>query len=174
MLSIAYKNLVGSRRAACRVVAQILEEQEREGKEAEAKICQEYKKKIQKELTDICDEIINLLRDRLLPTAKDAAAKVFYYKTEGDYNRYLCEFAEGEFLTQKKEAARVAYDKATEAAKDLSVTDPIRLGLALNASVFQYEILGDSTKACSIAQNAFQAESKDSKQRVKKKRGTQE
>ena len=42
-----------------------------------------------------------------------------------------------------------------EAAAALSPTNPIRLGLALNFSVFYYEILNECAKACDLAKKAF-------------------
>ena len=44
---------------------------------------------------------------------------------------------------------------ATDIAKNLPTTHPIRLGLALNFSVFYYEIMNDHEKACSLAKTAF-------------------
>lgn len=44
---------------------------------------------------------------------------------------------------------------------DLPVTHPIRLGLALNFSVFYYEILGAPDLACKIAREAFDDALKD-------------
>lgn len=45
-----------------------------------------------------------------------------------------------------------AYKEANQKSEDkLAPTHPIRLGLALNYSVFYYEIKQDSEKACSMA-----------------------
>merc|ERR1712066_289719 len=55
------------------------------------------------------------------------------------------------------ESARLAYEEAkTIAEKDLAVTHPIRLGLALNYSVFQYEVLQEPDEACKMARQAFE------------------
>jgi len=49
-----------------------------------------------------------------------------------------------------------AYKTATDVAqKDLPSTHPIRLGLALNFSVFYYEILNAPDQACHLAKQAF-------------------
>merc|ERR1712072_1236000 len=53
--------------------------------------------------------------------------------------------------------ARLAYTDAQNVAeKDLAVTHPIRLGLALNFSVFQYEVLSNPEEACKMARTAFE------------------
>merc|ERR1712167_460564 len=79
------------------------------------------------------------------------------HKMKGDYYRYIAEFTEGDTKKAAAESARVAYDEAmTEAAKELAVTHPIRLGLALNFSVFHYEVLGNPEEACKMARQALE------------------
>merc|ERR1711939_725017 len=104
---------------------------------------EEYRKKVEGELQKICDEIIKLLGEKLVPKASTAESKVFYHKMKGDYYRYIAEFTPGDDKAKAGENARLAYEDATNAAKDLAVTHPIRLGLALNYSVFHYEVLGN-------------------------------
>merc|ERR1712151_1427828 len=83
-------------------------------------------------------------------------AKGFYYKMKGDYNRYLSEFQTGDTRKESAGAALDAYKRASDiASSDLPPTHPIRLGLALNFSVFYYEILNSPDKACQIAKQAF-------------------
>lgn len=75
---------------------------------------------------------------------------------KGDYHRYLAEFAGGDSRKGASEAAHEAYKAASEIAQsELAPTHPIRLGLALNFSVFYYEILNSPEKACSLAKLAF-------------------
>merc|ERR1711988_408664 len=44
---------------------------------------------------------------------------------------------------------------ATDKATELAPTHPIRLGLALNYSVFLYEVQSKSQEACDLAKQAF-------------------
>jgi 14-3-3 protein epsilon len=74
---------------------------------------------------------------------------------KGDYLRYLAEFTSGEERDKASENAGTAYNEASTASQSLAPTHPIRLGLALNYSVYYYEIINDPKKACSIAKNAF-------------------
>mmetsp|Transcript_37810 Transcript_37810/g.84474 ORF Transcript_37810/g.84474 Transcript_37810/m.84474 type:complete len:125 (+) Transcript_37810:540-914(+) len=75
---------------------------------------------------------------------------------QGDYHRYLAEFQESEAKKNSAEQARIAYDSAmTVANQSLPPTHPIRLGLALNFSVFYYEILNSPDRACHLAKQAF-------------------
>merc|ERR1711930_20552 len=82
---------------------------------------------------------------------------VFYQKMKADYFRYIAEFSADDAKSKAAENARLAYEEAsTVAEKDLAVTHPIRLGLALNYSVFQYEVLSQPDEACKMARTAFE------------------
>merc|ERR1712039_952827 len=105
----------------------------------------------------ICDKILGILDENLIKTASNGESKVFYQKMKADYYRYIAEFTDGDAKAKAAENARVAYSEAqTVAEKDLVVTHPIRLGLALNFSVFQYEVLGQPDEACKMARTAFE------------------
>merc|ERR1711972_906253 len=95
----------------------------------------------------------NLLKSATL----NGESKVFYQKMKADYYRYIAEFTSGDKKSGAAESARAAYEEAkTIAEKDLAVTHPIRLGLALNYSVFQYEVLSSPDEACKMARTAFE------------------
>lgn len=58
------------------------------------------------------------------------------YFLQGDYHRYLAEFATGNDRKEAAENSLVAYKAASDIAMtELPPTHPIRLGLALNFSV---------------------------------------
>jgi len=153
LLSVAYKNVIGSRRASWRVIYSI----ESKGEENKKHIIRDYKAKIEAELVTICNDILGIITDHLIPNSeKSDEAKVFYYKMKGDYHRYLSEFQQGGERKASASAALDAYQEASNiASSDLPPTHPIRLGLALNFSVFYYEILNSPDRACHIAKQAF-------------------
>ena len=156
LLSVAYKNSVGSRRTAWRVLSSI--ETKEEAKDSKnLPLLREYKTKIEHELHGICEEIIGLLDSKLIPSSKgNVKSEVFYLKMKGDYYRYIAEFASGDKHKHAADKAFEAYSKANQAANDsLATTDPIRLGLALNFSVFYYEVRNDPKQACQLAKQAF-------------------
>merc|ERR1712046_364151 len=111
----------------------------------------------EKELQKICDTILDLLTKSLIPKCTADESKVFYQKMKADYYRYIAEFTDGDRKTTAAESARKAYSEAQSVAeKGLAVTHPIRLGLALNFSVFQYEVLQNPEEACKMARTAFE------------------
>ncbi|KAK1439640.1 hypothetical protein QVD17_05460 [Tagetes erecta] len=155
LLSVGYKNVVGSRRASWRILSSIQQKEESRGNEVNVKRIKEYRQKVETELTDICNDIMTVIDEHLIPSSSAGESTVFYYKMKGDYYRYLAEFKSGD---DKKEAADLslkAYQSASTAAEDLSPTHPIRLGLALNFSVFYYEIMNSPERACHLAKQAF-------------------
>ncbi|XP_071390912.1 14-3-3 protein zeta-like [Centroberyx affinis] len=155
LLSVAYKNVVGARRSAWRVVSSIEHKKDCMSPE----LTKAYRQKIEQELKDICNEVLELLDNHLIEKAgEDVEGTVFYLKMKGDYHRYLAEVASGDdrdkTVAQAQEAYDAAYSKASKSG-NMKPTHPIRLGLALNFSVFYYEIAGNSEKACHLAKEAF-------------------
>ncbi|KAJ6155255.1 14-3-3 protein [Penicillium chermesinum] len=140
LLSVAYKNV----------------KEESKGSEEHVNIIHEYRQKIETELEKVCQDVLDVLDESLIPKAETGESKVFYYKMKGDYHRYLAEFASGNKRKLAATAAHDAYKNATDVAQtDLTPTHPIRLGLALNFSVFYYEILNSPDRACHLAKQAF-------------------
>jgi len=155
LLSVAYKNVVGSRRASLRIISSIEQKEESRGKEDHLVKAREYHKKVEKELNEICSDILNVLDKNLISSSNLPESKVFYYKMKGDYHRYLAESTTGETRQAAAEKALEAYKAACEISQELLPTDPIRLGLALNFSVFYYEILNSPDNAIQLAKQAF-------------------
>jgi 14-3-3 protein epsilon len=157
LLSVAYKNVIGAKRSAWRIISGI--EQKEETKDAESSkvgFTRQYRVEVEKELKDVCNDVLEVLNKHLITAATSAESKVFYYKMQGDYYRYLAEFATGEDRKSVAEQSLGAYKSASEVAlSDLAPTHPIRLGLALNFSVFYYEILNSPDRACQLAKTAF-------------------
>ncbi|XP_072971627.1 14-3-3 protein 7-like [Typha angustifolia] len=161
VLSVGYKNVIGARRASWRILSSSLEHKE-EGKESDQNAkrvrvrVRVYMKRIEDEITSICNDILSVIAIHLLPSSASSESLVFFYKMKGDYYRYLAEFKAG---NERKEAAEQSlknYQAATiTAMDDLLPTHPIRLGLALNFSVFYYEIMNSTERACQLAKQAF-------------------
>jgi 14-3-3 protein epsilon len=152
LLSVAYKNVIGSRRASWRVLSSIEQKTDPE----KLGLVKDYKVKIEHELVKICADILSIIVDKLVPNSTNEEGKVFYYKMKGDYHRYLSEFQEGDVRKASSSDALSAYESAsTIAGSALAPTHPIRLGLALNFSVFYYEILNSPDRACNLAKSAF-------------------
>jgi hypothetical protein len=161
LLSVAYKNVIGARRASWRTLNADATSDENKNN---ADLLVEYRKQIEAELSSICKDVLDLLTNKGLITSKtselneeEAEAKVFYLKMAADYYRYLAECVpEDASSASTRVKATDYYKQAFELAKlQLQATHPIRLGLALNYSVCLYEIMKNKTEACELAKNAF-------------------
>jgi len=151
LLSVAYKNVVGAKRASWRTLAGGFDD-------ADEELLKKYKTIVENELEAICNEVIDLLTEHLCKNVKGNGdeTEVFYLKMCGDYYRYLSEF-KTESDEIKKNAEKY-YKEAMEVAEaNLNETHPTRLGLALNFSVCYYEILKEPEKACDLAKKSFDA-----------------
>jgi len=152
LLSVAYKNVVGTKRQSWRMLTQgNFDSLPKESLD-------DYRGTIETELNQVCNEVIKLLEATTDVAKKEETDSnkedlVFYLKMSGDYYRYLSEFQTTE--SNQKNAEKF-YEEATEVAEEnLPETHPTRLGLALNYSVCCYEITEKKELACTIAKKAF-------------------
>jgi len=150
LLSVAYKQAVGERRTAWRALTSNEEKQRAKGS-PHLGLITDYKQKVNAELHALCLEVISLIDSKLLQPSDPNDVKVFYLKMKGDYYRYMAE-AEDETAVDK---SLQAYNSASEVAEGIEAYNPVRLGLALNFSVFHYEVMKNPERACSLARSAF-------------------
>ena len=112
LLSVAYKNVIGSLRAAWRIVSSIEQKEESRKNEEHAGLVKDYRSKVEAELSSVCSGILRLLDEHLIPSAAGSESKVFYMKMKGDYHRYMAEFKSGEERKGAAEDTMVAYKAA--------------------------------------------------------------
>ncbi|GAB2267987.1 hypothetical protein Dimus_002964 [Dionaea muscipula] len=120
LLSVAYKNVIGARRASWRIISSIEQKEESRGNADHVAALRVYRGKIESELSSICDGVLKLLDSQLVPSASTADSKVFYLKMKGDYHRYLAEFKTG---GERKEAAENTLN-AYKSAQVFTRSDP--------------------------------------------------
>merc|ERR1711977_76980 len=157
LISVGYKNIMSARRTSWRVIQS---QEESEQDEEKKKLLTTYKDSIADELYKIIEEVSDQIVKVYTEGPKEATIaeiKVFFHKLDSDYNRYGAEASTGAKREEFKDAARSAYEKADALCKtdDLHETNPIRLGLALNFSVFYYEIDGKKDLATELGEAAF-------------------
>ena len=109
LLSVAFKNLISSKRAACRTISAI--EQNPKYSKFNGALLQ-YKAQIESQLTSDCKRVIKMIDDRVLKTQCSDEAKAFFVKMVGDYYRYIAENAKDAELEEVKQKAREAYEQA--------------------------------------------------------------
>ncbi len=80
LLSVAYKNVIGARRASWRIVTSIEQKEESKGNEGQVGLIKEYRQKIEAELAKICEDILEVLDEHLIKSAQSGESKVFYHK----------------------------------------------------------------------------------------------
>ncbi|KNH08442.1 14-3-3 protein [Perkinsela sp. CCAP 1560/4] len=165
LLSVAFKGIIATRRVSWRTIF-VMEQKESEGSSVREHVhlLTAYRKVVESEIQEICNDIDMVVREVLLPavstdpvSSETAEVRVFYLKMQGDYHRYRAETTAETDNEIYKEKALAAYTQALDiAASHLSATHPVRLGLVLNFSVFYYEILKDTERGVEMAKSAFE------------------
>ena len=155
LLSIAYKNTISQDRQAIRTLLAYESKEAKKNESPYLEFIREYKTKVQKELEQLCNRINKTIDTHLLPKADSSEAKVFYHKMKGDYDRYIAENVDGDIKKKYSDLGLAAYNAALEASKDIDYKNPIKLGLALNLSVFYYEVVANKEEACKLAKETL-------------------
>ena len=150
LLSVACKNLLASNRSAWRTVL-ALEPNPKYAKFKQS--LKEYKEKTESKILADCEMIIELIMTNVLTKSANDEAKAFFSKMVADYYRYTCEVASGERLETAKTEAKKFYEEANNI--EMNPCSAVKLGLALNLSVFYYEVLKDRATACKYADSAL-------------------
>lgn len=152
LLSVGFKNQIGSKRTAIRTISAI----EQNPKYSKFNtVLSAYGKQIGKELYDQCIAIVDIVEKQCLKVAATDETKAFFYKMSGDYFRYAAESATDSDLEKAKNGALEHYKLAQEICTNLNACNPIRLGLALNFSVFHYEAMNNHAEACRLGEAAL-------------------
>jgi 14-3-3 protein epsilon len=151
LLSVGFKNQIGSKRTAIRTISAI-EQNPKYSKFGTG--LNNYKKKIEQELYNQCIAIVAIVKNSCMGVASTDETKAFFYKMIGDYYRYVAECANGDQLDTVKNGALDNYQLAQSTSESLNACNPIRLGLALNFSVFQDEVRNNHTHACELGEHA--------------------
>mmetsp|Transcript_37173 Transcript_37173/g.57704 ORF Transcript_37173/g.57704 Transcript_37173/m.57704 type:complete len:240 (+) Transcript_37173:58-777(+) len=152
-LHTAYKQSVGQCRQALREVEALQ-------KVSQGEEIRKYYAELQSELFTKCEGVIGILA-RLIPISTTVEGLVFLQKMQGDYHRYIAEFVTGDSWHNASSNAQTAYRDAMKTAEaGLPVENVIRIGLALNFSVFLYEVVGavdpnGKTQAIAVARKAL-------------------
>jgi 14-3-3 protein epsilon len=156
LLSVAYKAVAGSRRSGLRTITTLLDDPSVKTFPDRVTQLTALKARLLNELDNYCTELIQLTDSRLLPAADSPATKVFFEKLKADYYRYSVEFKNEADRRSGSDRARASYESAWAiATSQLSKVDSAFLGLALNYSVFLYEILEKKQEGIELADKVF-------------------
>ena len=107
LLSVGFKNLIGSQRGAIRTIGAI-EQNPKYSKFNNA--LSDYKKRIELELYNQCIAIVNTVKDSCMKVASTDETKAFFYKMIGDYYSYVAESATAETVEDCKKGALGGYE----------------------------------------------------------------
>lgn len=149
LFAIAYKNRIGRVRTAWRFADTARAKYAGRNQQKES-FASQYAQELAEEVLQICREVEDNL-GLLARSATDPVSRASYAKMDADYRRYRCEI-------EPKETSNTsaAYKNAANLAQELPPAHPTRMGIALNYSVFKYEIENSLEEACRIAEQALE------------------
>lgn len=155
ILSTGYKSMITDKRSSWHIL-HAMERKEKNKKSKTLQNIREIKSHIEQEIRDVCNQLQSVLDKYLIPNVEEYENEVYFYKLKADYYRYICEFAKEKEYEDNLKNSENFYKKAYNISiKNLPVNNCTRVGLALNYSIFLYEIKGEKNEAFDIAKKTF-------------------
>lgn len=151
LFSVGYKNIIGLKRSSYRILNSEYEKLENcERKE----LIKKHMDAVVGQLNSICDDVIEMIDGYAMGSASfdDLESKTFFLKMKADYLRYKAEVEPRDDIVAGSEKC---YVDAMNLAAGMKCTNPVRLGLTLNYSVYLYEISKKANEAIEVAKKAF-------------------
>ncbi|EFH65439.1 hypothetical protein ARALYDRAFT_895716 [Arabidopsis lyrata subsp. lyrata] len=172
LLTTGYKNVMETKRASLRVISSIEKLEDSKGNDQNVKLIKGQQEMVKYEFFDVCNDILSLIDSHLqgrpgltnartgtahlIPSTTNVESTVFFIRMKGDYFRYMAEFGSDAERKENADSSLEAYKVAMEMAENsLAPTNMVRLGLALNFSIFNYEILKSIESACKLVKKAY-------------------
>lgn len=146
----SYSNLIVPLRSSWRKLCQI----ETEEKVAK-KMINEIKIIKENLIISNCDKFIKMINENILTTKLDDEETALFLKVKADHYRYLAEITQGHQLYINKQNAFHFYKEAYLKAENFDDLNSTKLNIALNYSVFLYEILNKRINSFFYAKEAL-------------------
>ncbi|KAM7497843.1 hypothetical protein LguiA_022257 [Lonicera macranthoides] len=147
LLCVGYTNSISPWWNSWWILSFIMQKEEREGNEVNAKLIKGYREKVESELEMICSDILALIDEHLIPSSSSEESAILLYDLKGSYYMYLAQF--------KGDIERKEVIATTKAESYLSPAHPSRLSLALNLSAFYCDVLNNPERGFHLAKQAF-------------------
>jgi 14-3-3 protein epsilon len=150
-LTYGYINYISAKRKALHIIMAYETKEKKNENSLFIIYIQEYRRKIETEITQSCQRICYILDSLLIKKAENIEAKIFYRKLKGDLNRYVAEYAKDDLREKVMKDGLTAYQEAINMSKELPILNEILLGLSLNMSLFYYEVMNERKNAIKIS-----------------------
>lgn len=163
LLSLAYKHALDERRSSWSIVNS-LEQRTRQhetlgwtSSSQQLSLIGDFRTMIGKEISSICQDMIDLLDKHVLPLAVVPENRIYCLKMKGDYLGHMGEVCTaGECDAIAKKTLEIYHIATRIAEKNLVPVSTARLGLAFNFAVHCYEVQNDPMAAYCLAQKAYE------------------
>ena len=159
LLAVAYKNQITPKRTCFLSLKEVIKD-ETESKDLgfnRISILNEVQAKTYDEIHNICNDLINLVSQELIPASQCPHSRIFYHKSIADYYRYMCETQENNDKAHSIEQAQKYYENAIEISREnVPIFKPSSLELHLNYAVFLKTVENNTEKAFHYLNDIYQ------------------